>query len=400
MPQDRNNKFGGMTFLLWCALALQLGAQLALGGAVIPPAEELLKRQLGGMPIPQLPVCVPPQLTSPLTGSYPKSAVTTVQTGTNCGKYGDPPAQVLDNLESPNGLQDYLQICHGEIVTMTDRAGQKRAVCFYANPKSTKDKPLPLLVYLHPSLAGTTVTFPLTGYDEVRDTQSLNNEDATRLGFSYILPAGRNTVHQYPFPDNTGLGWDNWYRNVDRSSPDVNIDVDFIDKTIAYAKSHVAVDKRRVFLTGWSNGASMSELYAANTDGIAAAAVYSAPDPYRDSQDPCTQTPYPRYATPVRDVHNYCDIIGICTTGKFYRDDLKRRYPKLPQSLHVIDVLTTAVKSKDDAATCDPACQGACGVTTGSLAHLRWPTARNQDTFFAFMRANPLPESGTWGAPQ
>ncbi len=243
-----------------------------------------------------------------------------------------------------------------------------------------------------------TILVPPYRIDNVRDTQSLNNEDASRLGFSYLLPAGRNTDHIYPFPDNTGLGWDNWYRNLDRSSSGLNADVDFIDKAIAYAKSNVAVDKRRVFMSGWSNGAAMTELYAANTDGIAAAAVYSAPDPYRDSQDPCTQVPYPKYATPIRDVHNYCDIIGICTTGLYYYTDLKKRYPSLPQSIVVIDDLTTGIKGKDGSASCDPACQGACGITTGTVAHLRWPTTRNDDTFFAFLRSNPLPASGTWGA--
>ena len=389
-----------VSLLVWCALAVQLGAQLAMGGSLMPPTEDLLRRQLNGQPIPEAPVCIPPQVTSPLTNSYPKSAVTTVQTGKSCSRYGNAPARVVSNLESPNGLQDYLQICHGQILSMTDKAGLKRAVCFYANPRSTKDKPLPLLVYLHPSLAGSTITFPLTGYDKVRDTQSLNNQDPSRLGFSYILPAGRNTQHQYTFPDNVGLGWDNWYRNVDRSSPDLNIDVDFIDKSIAYAKTNVPVDPRRVFLTGWSNGAAMAELYAAQTDGIASAAVYSAPDPYRDSQDPCTQVPYPKFATPVRDVHNYCDFFGICTTGKYYHDDLKKRYPSLKQSMVVIDVLTAAVKSKDANAQCDPACQSACIVTTGTLAHLRWPVTRNSDTFFSFLRANPLPASGTWGAPR
>lgn len=394
--QRRSIALGGVSFLFWCALALQLGAQLALG-ATMPSKEELLRRQIGGAgtPIPTIPLCVPPQVTSPLLGSYPKSAVTTVQTGTNCNQYGSPPARVVGDIESPTGLQDYLQICHGQILTLTDNLGQKRAVCFYANPNSTKDKPLPLLVYLHPSLAGTTVTFPLTGFDNVRDTQSLNNEDSSRLGFSYILPAGRNTVHTYPFPDNVGLGWDNWYRNLDRSSPGLNADVDFIDKAIAYAKSNVPVDLRRVFMSGWSNGAAMTEMYAANTDGIAAAVVYSAPDPYRDSQDPCTQVPYPKYATPVRDVHNYCDIIGICTTGKNYRDDLKKQNPSLAQSIAVIEVLTAAVKSKDDIAKCNPACQGTCGITKGTLARVCWPGNHNQDTFFSFMQSNLLSALGT-----
>lgn len=283
---------------------------------------------------------------------------------------------------------------------MTDKSGHKRVFCFYANPKSTKDKPLPLLVWLHPSLVGATLAFPLTGFDLVRNTQSLNNEDPSRLGFSYILPAGRNTEHEYPFPDNVGLGWDNWYRNLDRSSPGLNIDVDFIDKSIVYAKSHVPVDSRRVFMSGWSNGAAMSELYVANTDGIAAAAVYSAPDPFRDSQDPCTQVPYPKYATPVRDVHDDCDLIGICTTGLYYYTDLKQRYPSLPQSMVVIDDVTTAVKGTDGTAKCDAACQDACAVTSGLIAHLRWPVTRNEDTFFSFLRKNPLPASGTWGAPK
>lgn len=396
--QQSRNALGPASLLLWVSLVLQLFAQQTLS-SVVPVTEDLLRRQSGGVPVPNIPLCVPPLLTSPLTGKYPPSAVTTVQTGKNCNQYGDPPARILSNLESPDGLQDLLQICHGEIVQMTDNTGKPRAMCFYANPKSTKDKPLPLLVWLHPSLVSPSYSFPLTGIDLVRDTQSLNNEDASRLGFSYILPAGRNTEHQYPVPDNVGLGWDNWYRNLDRSSPALNADVSFVDKAISYAKAHVPVDSRRVFMSGWSNGAAMSELYAANTDGIAAAAVYSAPDPYRDSQDPCTQVPYPKFATPVRDVHNYCDLIGICTTGQYYYADLKKRYPALKQSLVVIDTLTAAIKGTDASASCDPVCQGACGVTQGLVAHLRWPASRNTDTFFAFLRSNPLPSSGTWGSP-
>lgn len=350
--------------------------------------------------LPGVPICVPPQGSSALTGKYPQSAVTTKQTGKDCTQYGDPPAKILTPLESlPTGLQDLIDICHGEIINGTDNTGKMRSACFYANPSSTKDKPLPLLLWLHPSAVQTTLSFPLTGIDEVRTTQSLNDQDPSRLGFSYILPLGRNTIHQYPIPDNNTPGWDNWYRNFDRSSPDLNADADWIDKSIQYAKSHIPTDNQRIFMSGWSNGAAMAEIYALNTDGIAAASVYSAPDPYRDSQDPCTQVPYPKFATPTRDLHNQCDIIGICTTGKYFNDDLRKRYPSLKKSIVVIDVLTTAVTSRDDKAQCDPACQGNCAVTTGSAAHLRWPSARNTDTIFAFLKQNPLPASGTWGAP-
>ncbi|TKY85300.1 hypothetical protein EX895_005462 [Sporisorium graminicola] len=392
----RQRHFGlnGTFVVLWLTLAFQLGKQVAIG-SVLPSTDGFLTKRLGGVPIWKSPVCFSPAHSSPY-----ESAVTTVQTGTDCTKYGDPPAKVLSDFESPDGLLDVIDVCHGEIVTMADNLGYKRRFCFFANPKSTEEKPLPLLVWLHPSLLTATLSFPMSGIDAVRDTQSLNNEDPSRLGFSYIVPAGRNIVHHYLEPNHQGLGWDNWYRNLDRSSPSLNADVDLIDKAITYAKDHISVDQRRVFMSGWSNGGSLSELYAANTDGIAAAAVYSAPDPYRDSQDPCAQVPHPKYATPVRDVHNSCDIVGTCTTGLYYFNDLKKRYASLPQSIVVIDDVTAAIKGKDGSASCDPDCQGPCETPEGLLAHTRYPISRNDDTIFAFLRSNPLPASGTWGPPQ
>lgn len=200
------------------ASCILIAAALLLSSAVsASPSPIVSGRAASGAPLPKLPLCVPPELTSPLTGKYPKSAVTTVQTGKNCNKYGDPPAKILSPLESPDGLQEAIQICHGKIVTMSDNTGNRRTACFYANPASTSEKPLPLLVWLNPSIVSATFAFPLTGIDAVRQTQSLNNEDPSRLGFSYILPFGRNTVHQYPFPDNVGLGM---YASVQSLEPD------------------------------------------------------------------------------------------------------------------------------------------------------------------------------------
>lgn len=349
--------------------------------------------------IPDIPLCVPPSLLSPITGQYPPSAVTRNQTGKHCTQYGNAPATILNDVVSPDGLLDIVTLCEGEVVTLKDNLDEERKACFYAHPNSTYDKPLPLLIWLHPSLVSASLTWPLTGWDAVKRTQPLNNEDSSAIGFSYILPFGRNTVHNYPVPDQSGLGWDNWYRNFDRSSPQLNADIDFIDKAIARAKELVPVDARRVYMSGWSNGAAMALQYALQTDGIAAASVYSAPDPYRDLPDPCAQDPRPSFGTPTADVHNYCDLWGICTTGKYFYDDLKRRYPRLRQSLVVIDTITTKVKSRDDEAECDPVCQGICSVNAGTVAHLRWPTSRNDDAFFSFFLNHPLPRSGSWGPP-
>ena len=371
-----------------------LTAALAVSVAARPATQLETRDDLSNLGL-----CLPPILTSPLTGQYPASAVTTKQTGTDCTQYGDPPAKVVGPILSPTGLEDLVIICGGEIVDLTDYTGAPRKACLYVNPASTAQRPLPLVVWLHPSLVSTSLSFPLTGFDLARDSQRLNSDDDGAVGFSYLLPLGRNTEHKYQFPDNVGLGWDNWYRNLDRTSPDLNVDVDFLDKAIALAKARVPVDPRRVFMSGWSNGAAMALLYALNTDGIAGTSVYSAPDPYRDGVDPCTQAPHPTFATPTQDTHNYCDLVGICTTGKYFYDDLRVRYPRLKQSLVVIDTLTAASKSRDDDAQCDPVCQGTCFLTEGLLAHLRWPATRNNDTFFAFMRQHPLPRAGTWGPP-
>lgn len=144
----------------------------------------------------QIPLCVPPDVTAPITGKYPPSAITTKQTGNNCTQYGDPPAAVVNNIVSPDGLQDIVSICNGDIVTITDNLGEARKACLYINPSSTKEKPLPLVVWLHPSIVSASNSWPLTGWDAVKTTQPLNNEDESAVGFSYLLPFGRNTVHQ------------------------------------------------------------------------------------------------------------------------------------------------------------------------------------------------------------
>src|SRR5439155_1470071 len=82
--------------------------------------------------------------------------------------------------------------------------------------------------------------------------------------------------------DDRGTGWDNWYRQLDKSGGAVTVDgvsypqnVDaatidhFIDEEVATGK----VDTRRIYVTGWSNGAAMGFLYALSRRRIAAAAV-------------------------------------------------------------------------------------------------------------------------------
>ncbi len=87
-----------------------------------------------------------------------------------------------------------------------------------------------------------------------------------------LAPVGRKTTHYYPVPYNRGLGWDNWYRQLDPAG-DVkigatlyreNVDAAAIDHFIAEEVGADKADPNRIYVTGWSNGAAMAYLYALN----------------------------------------------------------------------------------------------------------------------------------------
>ena len=320
-----------------------------------------------------------------------------------CTVYGDKPAAVINSVD---GLQQSASICtslqgtltsHGQVSLLTgytDRGGIQRSACLFHNSASTPGHELPLITWLHPSLVGSDVAFLGTGWQQAAITEPLNNQDPSLIGFNFLLVEGRDTAHQYPFPDGTGVGWDNWYRNYDRCSPFLNVDVATIDYYLNVTVTQTPVDEQRLFMSGWSNGAAMAIQYSLLTPGIASAAVYSAPDAWRDAVnvEHCQQTPPVAYDTPIFDLHNYCDIIGICTTGSYFNYDLLKRYPYMQATFESIapDESVVGVTNRTQAtAACDPTCSTSSGLTPGSTYHTRWPTLRNED-FFTFMRDHPL----------
>lgn len=304
--------------------------------------------------------------------------------------YGNPPAESTQSLD---GLQSMVNLCQlegGTILNWTDPSGEARNACLFNSAGATSDHPLPLLVYLNPSLFSADKTAPLTGF--ITDSSSADlTGDAGRKGFILLMPEGRDTKHLYPFPDDTGVGWDNWYRNLDRSSPTLNVDVATIDHFINVVKDMGIVDSKRVYLSGWSNGAAMAQLYSLNTPGIAAAAVYSSPDPFSDVDDPNAQTPFATALTPLMDIHNQCDIIGICQTGTKLHQTLAKLYPKLPQRPVIIDELFNEVSACSDACASQKLVpSGPDGLLggVGAANHLRWPLTWNVQ-MYKFLREHP-----------
>jgi predicted esterase len=319
-----------------------------------------------------------------------------------CGPFGDPPA---DTIEAPAPL------CLGgvRLGPWQDSDGTPRHACLYEpGPKATSG-PLPLIVYLHPSLFGTETIY-LTNLLHYQDSMQVG-QNGTR-GFIVLEPSGRKTTHFYPFPDQKGLGWDNWYRQFNPAG-DVrvgaavykeNVDAAAIDHFIAEVAATGKVDPRRIYLTGWSNGAAMAYLYGLSRPKIAAIAVYSAPNPFGAFGDPCPQKPVagpPKEDTEIQifnprlaslHLHNNCDAVGICPNSEQLATQLTAA--GVGVSDVIVDSLGIQVKSCMRACGVDPKgdadpVSNPLGWTLGLANHSRWPLSWTR-TMLEFLRDHPL----------
>ena len=333
---------------------------------------------------------------APLASSPTAAAAASTGPGASDAKdcavpYGDTPA-ALSTITSGDGssavedvlaLLDQCATLGGQTLSWTDRQSEVRQACLFVPANASSAAPLPLLVFLQGSLVPAPPQLIINDWISLMNTADLNG-DPQNPGFVLLLPIGRDTHHFYPFPDEYALGFDNWYRNLDRSSPDLNLDVAAVDQFITQVEALDIVDSNRVYTTGWSNGAALAELYALNTPSIAAAAVYSAPAPYSDVQDPCYQSPFITTMTPIMDIHNSCDIIGTCQTSSAFHQNLAQLYPNLPQNVVLIDG-ASVVQS------CDASCasQSIAGDPVGNVNHVIWPQNQN-DALFTWLRQHPL----------
>jgi predicted esterase len=323
----------------------------------------------------------------------------------NCTAFGDPPAQIQNGIVSGFIARHSPSCFRGETLgPWRDSDGTERYACLY-EPAPATSGPLPLVVFLHGSLANADSVLA-TGLVPKSKNANLG---AGAPGFYLLAPEGRETSHYYAAPDDKGLGWDNWYRQLTpagdvtfrRVTYQENVDAAAIDHFIDVVSSSRKVDENRIYVTGWSNGAAMALLYALNRPRIAAAVVYSAPDPFSAFDDACPQTPvnHPPAGigelelfnphVPIMHVRNSCDIGGICPNGLRFVAQLQA------VGNHVDDVIVDS--DGRQVSNCDSTCgtnqNGAGEVSTsGSLRgfknHVAWPTAWN-DAMLKFMREHP-----------
>jgi poly(3-hydroxybutyrate) depolymerase len=319
-----------------------------------------------------------------------------------CNPFGDPPA-IVTGMIKPDCL-------HGRMLgPWKDANGDDRYACLWVPHRTGSSPRLPMVVYLHPSLFGPE-TVAKTGLLAYQDNTSLRADRTA--GFIVLAPMGRKTLHHYPRPDEKGLGWDNWYRQLDPAGAVTagkalyrpNVDAAAIDHFVGEAMSSGKVDPERLYVMGWSNGAAMAYLYGLNRRTIAAAAIYSAPDPFGALNDPCPQTPRAgpagddaqievfNPALPAMHVHNSCDIAGLCPNAE--RMAAQMRSAGIAVRDVIIDYTQTPVNQ------CTLACGAAedgvataganpLGFSVGFIEHSRWPK-KWTPLMLDFLRSHPL----------
>ena len=331
------------------------------------------------------------------------SAIGDSSAPTSCGPFGDPSAAVISEVKPNCGTGKLLG-------PWKDADAVDRYACFYEPNTESANSKLPMVVYIHPSLfsAGWITQ---TNILDLQNSVSLS-DDPKKVGYIVLAPEGRKTTHYYPFPDNKGIGWDNWYRQLNPAG-DVkignttwreNADAATIDHFIDSAVATGTVDASRIYVTGWSNGAAMGILYALNRPKIAATAVYSAPNPFGAFGDPCQQVPVrgaptsnaqiPIFnpAARVMHVHNSCDVGGICPNGEQLATELNAAGVVVDDV--ILDNRHNRVYSCTDSCGTDPkapekSTATAIGSVIGLGNHVRWPKEW-MTTMLDYFRQHPL----------
>jgi predicted esterase len=327
--------------------------------------------------------------------------------GAGCGPFGDAPAEV-NHGSYASFVSSHNPICWGGKVLgpWTDANGDNRNACLYEPAGADKTNPLPLVIFLHGSVA-TADSIRLTGLYQLIGKTELGGKVP---GFILLAPEGRYTSHLYPGLDSNGLGWDNWYRQLNPAG-DVTVagvayhenqDAAAIDHFVNDSVASGRIDRNRIYVMGWSNGAAMAMLYALNRPWIAAAAVYSAPDPFAAFTDTCSQIPVAAAPAgigqlqvfnphvPLMHVRNDCDIGGICPNGNRFASRIRTMGGSIDDV--ILDPSDKQVTTCDDSCGTEEMGDGkvsSLGSLRGAAHHLRWPADWN-DKMLDFLREHPL----------
>ena len=115
-----------------------------------------------------------------------------------CSPFGNPPRPITGPAIVPT--------CPGGqlLGPWNDSDGTPRYACLYESAHASTDQPLPLVVYLHPSLFTADSLANDTNLLAFLDTANVS-DDSAKPGFIVLAPQGRDTSHFYPARRRAGL---------------------------------------------------------------------------------------------------------------------------------------------------------------------------------------------------
>ncbi|HYI12822.1 MAG TPA: PHB depolymerase family esterase [Thermoanaerobaculia bacterium] len=300
------------------------------------------------------------------------------ETGPPCSATGAPPMETVPPVTQKPKCKD------GRLLKYSQE-GVERYACLNLPPQAKVRRPVagrkwPLVIYLHASL-----TDPGSLYKEGKSLFELHrtyalSDDPAVTGFIILAPEGRRAkAWQSPGSGakQTGIRWDEWYRDPARNLDAAAID-HFLDEAIAAG----LVDTNRIYVFGWSNGSFMAALYGVwRGDRIAAIGQYAGANPW--ARPPCPIQLPAGPQVPLLLMRNLCDAVVPCsTTNEWIGDLAAARWPF--QSYNLFDSGAEAPASQP--------CATQCSTVQGVHDHIRWPhKSVLENRLLPFFKQHTLP---------
>jgi polyhydroxybutyrate depolymerase len=182
---------------------------------------------------------------------------------------------------------------------------EDRPASLFLPANYSAETPVPLLINLH----------GYTGKGSVHSSYTYLQGAAKEKGLAYVAPDGTEDSLRSQF-------WNASTACCNFNGVDVD-DVAYIKSLIDEASSLVAIDPKRIYLFGHSNGHFMSYKFACSTNGVVAA-VAGLAGAMDNNLDNCTKSP-----TNILHIHGTSDQTILYNGGALFQ----KPYPSVDQSL-------------------------------------------------------------------
>jgi predicted esterase len=292
--------------------------------------------------------------------------------------------------------------------------GVERYACEYRPPGTSANAPRPLLLWFHGGGGDADNVYRFTSLRGKAEAFAFGPAEP---GFILISVQGRN-LHWPVTQSSDGKKHDFFYRDL--ASPSSNPDIAAVDDLIDELADEGVIDPVRVYVSGISNGGFFAQLYAiarhetATPGGnrVAAAAVYSAADPFERPgfEDPteCRLDPYPTSSVPIFLISRACDLI-TCNQAQQDRFVAEARVLMAPgfvvetwletlQSRLQNPNVTWRILRGDGVVTGTCTAAALCGFALATVNHINWPDGvmdmsgvDHEPDLLQFLADHPLP---------